>query len=369
MRYQDRSKAPWLVGLASLVLAIALHPWCASAETAAEIDLTARIGHTIHATAGDHGTIVPLGEVRVAHGANQSFTITPEEGYKVADVLVDGQSVGAVTEYEFQNVTANHTIHATFAAFDKIGIFRGGIWALDANGNFTWDGTPPDICCGWGEPGDVPVCGDWNGDGYDEIGIYRDGIWALDYNGNARWDGATTDKVYGFGDAGDIPVVGDWDGSGTSKIGIYRSGTWALDYNGNGQWDGITTDKVYGFGNAGDIPVAGDWNGTGTAKMGFVRNVAENIMWVLDYNGNGQWDGIPTDKAFGFGLWGDAAVCGDWNSDGRDKVGIYRGGIWALDYNGNRLWDGIPTDKVYGFGEASDKPVVGKWPEPAKGSE
>ena len=114
MGYQDRWQARWLVGVASLVLAIALHPWCASAETAVEITLTAQIGHTIHATAGEHGTIVPLGEVRVAHGANQSFTITPEEGYKVADVLVDGQSVGAVTEYEFQNVTAGHTIHASF---------------------------------------------------------------------------------------------------------------------------------------------------------------------------------------------------------------------------------------------------------------
>ena len=51
----------------------------------------------------------------VNHGANQSFTITPAASYHVADVLVDGASVGAVTSYTFNNVTANHTIAASFA--------------------------------------------------------------------------------------------------------------------------------------------------------------------------------------------------------------------------------------------------------------
>ena len=51
----------------------------------------------------------------VDYGANQSFTITPDAGYHVADVLVDGSSVGAVTSYTFTNVTANHTIAASFA--------------------------------------------------------------------------------------------------------------------------------------------------------------------------------------------------------------------------------------------------------------
>ena len=51
----------------------------------------------------------------VNHGANQSFTITPDANYHVADVLVDAASVGAVTSYTFTNVTANHTIAASFA--------------------------------------------------------------------------------------------------------------------------------------------------------------------------------------------------------------------------------------------------------------
>ena len=71
--------------------------------------------HTITASAGSNGTISPSGAVSVNYGANQTFTITPAANYHVADVLVDGVSVGAVTSYTFTNVTANHTIAATFA--------------------------------------------------------------------------------------------------------------------------------------------------------------------------------------------------------------------------------------------------------------
>jgi hypothetical protein len=88
------------------------------------------------------------------------------------------------------------------------------------------------------------------------IGLYRSGVWILDYNGNFAWDGTPTDKMYGFGAAGDVPVVGDWNHDGFPEIGLYRSaGVWILDYNGNFAWDGTPTDKMYGFGATGDAPV------------------------------------------------------------------------------------------------------------------
>jgi hypothetical protein len=70
---------------------------------------------TISASAGPNGSISPSGAVAVNCGSNQAFTITPNGGFSVLDVLVDGSSVGAVTSYTFSNVTANHTISATFA--------------------------------------------------------------------------------------------------------------------------------------------------------------------------------------------------------------------------------------------------------------
>lgn len=71
--------------------------------------------YTITASAGTGGTITPSGEVTVSSGASQSFTIAADTGYKIADVLVDGASVGAVTSYTFTNIEADHTIAASFA--------------------------------------------------------------------------------------------------------------------------------------------------------------------------------------------------------------------------------------------------------------
>ena len=70
--------------------------------------------YTITATAGAGGSINPAGNVNVTHDSNQSFTITPDTGYDIEDVKVDGVSVGAVSSYTFNNVTANHTISVTF---------------------------------------------------------------------------------------------------------------------------------------------------------------------------------------------------------------------------------------------------------------
>lgn len=70
--------------------------------------------HTIRASAGVNGTISPAGWTSVGEGGEQTFTITPDAGYAVAKVLVDGRSVGAVSSYTFRNVTQDHTIEAVF---------------------------------------------------------------------------------------------------------------------------------------------------------------------------------------------------------------------------------------------------------------
>ncbi len=72
------------------------------------------VQHTITADAGLNGEIGPSGSVLVNDGEDQSFTITPDSGYEVDDVTVDDQSEGAVTSYDFTNVTDDHTISVTF---------------------------------------------------------------------------------------------------------------------------------------------------------------------------------------------------------------------------------------------------------------
>ena len=70
---------------------------------------------TIQASSGSGGAVVPSGAIRVAGGGQREFTIVPTGNYRIADVLVDGVSVGPVSSYAFQSVDTEHTLTATFS--------------------------------------------------------------------------------------------------------------------------------------------------------------------------------------------------------------------------------------------------------------
>ena len=70
--------------------------------------------YTIEATAGAGGSISPSGSVSVREGRDQTFTITPDKGYAVSTVKIDGKSIGAVKSYTFENVSRTHTIEVIF---------------------------------------------------------------------------------------------------------------------------------------------------------------------------------------------------------------------------------------------------------------
>ena len=76
-------------------------------------------------TADANGTIAGEGEIFVPVGSDETFTITPNNGYQVADVLVDGLSVGAVTTYTFYDVQTTHTIEASFTASLELDVLKG----------------------------------------------------------------------------------------------------------------------------------------------------------------------------------------------------------------------------------------------------
>ena len=70
--------------------------------------------YTIKATSGSGGSISPSGSISVREGGDQTFTITPDKGYAVANVKIDGKSIGAVKSYTFENVSRTHTIEVIF---------------------------------------------------------------------------------------------------------------------------------------------------------------------------------------------------------------------------------------------------------------
>jgi hypothetical protein len=247
------------------------------------------------------------------------------------------------------------------------GVFRpsDGYWYIDLSGNHKFDGCGVDGCYNFGMNGDLPVAGDWNYDGVAEIGVFRPstGKWYLDLNGNRQWDGCGVDACLTFGMDGDLPVVGDWNGDGIAQIGVFRpsTGKWYLDLNGNRQWDRCTVDGCITFGMDGDLPVVGDWNGDGIAQIGVFR--PSTGKWYLDLNGNDQWNGCSVDACLIFGMDGDLPVAGDWNKDGVAEIGVFRPstGNWYLDLNGNDQWNGCSVDACLTFGMNGDLPVARIW--------
>ena len=107
-----------------------------------------------------------------------------------------------------------------------------------------------------GNPGDVAIAGDWNGDGSDTTGVFRPSNGAV-FLKNTNISGFANIVLTNYGLSGDQPVVGDWDGNGTDTIGVYRIGQFLLR---NSNTVG-SANIVFAFGNPGDMPIAGDWDG------------------------------------------------------------------------------------------------------------
>jgi len=95
-----------------------------------------RLSYWINAGAGSGGSISPSGKFGVYCGTNQTFTITPNTGFNISNVVVDGVSKGAISTYTFQNVTSNHSISATFTCIGyTITASAGGGGSINPSGN------------------------------------------------------------------------------------------------------------------------------------------------------------------------------------------------------------------------------------------
>ncbi len=245
---------------------------------------------------------------------------------------------------------------------DKIGVHREGSFHRDVAGQGALV-TPADPVQ-FGAVDDTPIVGDWNGDGKDDVGVHRgsNATFYRDMNGNGIWDGPEVDSAIRFGIVGDTPLTGDWNGDGKDDIGVYResSSRFYRDTNGNGRWDGSSVDSVSTMGALGDTPITGDWNGDGKDDIGVYRGATNRFY--RDVDGNGIWDSTSVDRVDSFGTSGDTPIIGDWNGDGKDDIGVHRSNQFYVDFNGNGQWDGITnSDVLFEFGLAGDTPIAGKW--------
>ncbi|HEY0457869.1 MAG TPA: hypothetical protein VGC97_01885 [Pyrinomonadaceae bacterium] len=212
----------------------------------------------------------------------------------------------------------------------------------------------PDITVDRGAAGDVPVSGDFNGDGVDTVSTFNNGVWKIQNFNVIVGAYSTGPTTVNFGNAGDLPVTGDWNNDGIDTPGVYRPSvgqfflTNALPVNNSAP----NVDITVTFGVAEDLPVAGDWNADGIDSVGVFRPSVGQFFLTDD---NVLTPNI--DQVFNFGTNGDLPVAGDWNGDGIETVGVWRPSTTEFFLTNNN----IKISNVFTFGAVTEKPVAGDW--------
>lgn len=201
-------------------------------------------------------------------------------------------------------------------------------------------GGTADVVFRYGDPGDVPVVGNWKGDN-ETAGVVRGNLWLLrDYH-----SGGSANYEFRYGRSGDIPVVGDWDGDGQHTPGVVRGNVWYL----RNHLRGGAADITFAYGHADDVPVVGDWDGDGDDDPG----VRRGRTWLL----RDTQDSGAADRSFTYGRPDDIPVVGNWNATGPDGIGVVRGRTWFL----RDAPSGGPTHRSFAYGRSGDIPIVGDW--------
>ncbi len=212
--------------------------------------------------------------------------------------------------------------------------FKDGVWTL---GYALSNGSVETVTFNFGQAGDIPIMGDWNGDGTHTVGVVRRNQWFLrdeNTSGPPQYD-------FFFGEEGDTPVVGDWNANGITGIGMRKQGT--------GNWRLRDTpsagpaDRAFRWGRATDSPVTGDWNGNGRTGIGLVRRnhraIDPSTVWYLRETATPG----PPERKFHFSRFRATYIAGDWLQDGVDRVGFVNSkNIWRFHESAPRIQFGEP---------------------------
>ena len=171
----------------------------------------------------------------------------------------------------------------------------------------------------YGNPGDYPFMGDWDGDGVETPGLYRQSDGYV-YLRNSNTVGVADIKFF-FGNPGDVPIAGDFNNDGFDTVSIYRPSNqtfYIINKLGSGDQGLGAADFSYVFGNPGDKPFVGDFDGDGIETVGLHR---ESTGLVYFRNSHTQGN---ADAQFIFGDPGDRLIAGDWTDDGVFTPALFR---------------------------------------------
>ncbi|MBX3243370.1 MAG: VCBS repeat-containing protein [Acidobacteria bacterium] len=172
-----------------------------------------------------------------------------------------------------------------------------------------------------GSSADIPVPGDYDGDGYVDEAVWQsaDGIWLINRSSDGKRSSINSLKTSKEA----VPVPGDYDGDGTTDIAVWEPAT--------GEWKILLSSKsgkgsrplVLNFGRKGDVPVQEDYDGDGKTDIAYFRP-SEN-RWHIRESDSGK----TVTEVFGF-AGQDLLVPGDYTGDGKADIAVFRNGNWLL---------------------------------------
>jgi len=308
------------------------------------------------------------GNVYVADSGNARVVQFNDNGTYLTNFAIagaNGMGVNPLNAQIYVGTIAGSVISvfgSTIGKSDTIGLYRPGTQTFLLR-NANTPGVPfISASVALAQNTDLPITGDWNGDGIDTPGLYRPGT-ATFYLWD-RWTGlsiATADHTFALGTpAGERPISGDWDGDGADGIGVFRPSNGTL-YLKNKLSAG-SPEYTVTLGTAADIGVAGDWNQDGTSSAGIFRPSDGRFHLT-----NRNTIGVVTEDAGSYALGNstDLPLSGDWTHSGYSGLGVFRPstGAFYLKYN----LDTTPADLVVGFGtdqvfRDGFEPVIGDLP-------
>jgi hypothetical protein len=286
----------------------------------------------------------------------------------------------------------------------EIGTYYQGSWYIDLNGNGVFDpgngdSKNHDIVWQFGRAGDVPVVGDWDGDGYDEIGVFGfrgTATFELDANGNGTFDPEQGDITFAVDPRLILqpkPIAGNFNPARPGdELGFLFFDRWVLDLDGDHVFGENRQEAI--FTNMRGQPLAGNWGDFDLEGRDHVA-AYRNGQFQFDMDGDFQFDAGEDIVQFRFDFPGgdpEIGVAADWDGDGNDTIGLFvtdRAGVaphesaeWYLDlgYPNDNLFPGdghfeppptgrpgVPADQqdiFYRFGDESARPIVGNFDPP-----
>jgi glucose/arabinose dehydrogenase len=216
---------------------------------------------------------------------------------------------------------------------------------------------PADLTLAFGTPhgGQIPVAGDWNGDGRTTVGLYNPANHTFRLKNRLIATAPPIILTVNAPSAAALPIAGDWDGDGKDTVGLYDPAT-ATFYLKN-SLTGSGFDLVFRFGATGShwLPIIGDWDGDGKDGVG-LYDPARGLFLLRNALSSG-----PEQLRVRFGPLNARPLAGDWDGDGKDGIGVWdpASGTFLLK---NTLQRG-PADVTFVFGTrgSGQVPLAGEW--------